>query len=116
MNRDQLRCISNMFAHALVSSVDAVPPEFCDLFKHVKKEAETKFTGKVAYYQPIGGLFFLRFINAAVVSPSFFGLVQGTSPCAVEQELDMLLMKMTASPRTRTHTLQVRSDSGHRGA
>lgn len=76
-NRDQLRCISEMFATALVSSVDAVPPEFCELFKHVKKESETKWTGKVAYYQPIGGLFFLRFINAAVVSPSFFGLVQG---------------------------------------
>ena len=44
----------------------------------MKKEAETKWTGKMAYFQPIGGLFFLRFINAAVVSPTFFGLVQGT--------------------------------------
>lgn len=51
--------------------------EFCELFKHVKKETEAKWPGKVAYYQPIGGLFFLRFINAALVSPNFFGLIKG---------------------------------------
>jgi len=80
LNIDRLRSISTVFNRAVLDSTKFVPLEFCELFRHVQTETQRKWNTKETCYKSIGGLFFLRFINAAIVSPASFGLVQGVMP------------------------------------
>lgn len=71
--------IANSFLHTIIESLDSVPYGIRWICKQIRSLTRRKYPEATDYAicSLIGGFFFLRFINPAIVTPQAYMLVEG---------------------------------------
>jgi len=82
---------SQKILKSVLNSVDQCPPQFRQLFGHIKQCVNERFPDHVS--TTIGGFIFLRFFCPAVSSPEAYGIVE-EPPSASSRRLLILITKV----------------------